>query len=97
MSTEPFTKDGQFTSVLTNEPLQAKTYETKHDPVTRPLHYNLGEIECIDAIKSALTAEEWRGFLKGNALKYIWREKFKGKDQDVQKARENLRRLAEDK
>jgi hypothetical protein len=37
-------------------------------------HYRQGEIECIDAIRAALTDEEWRGYCKGNVLKYVWRE-----------------------
>lgn len=48
-------------------------------------HYQ-GEIECIDAIRAALTPEEFRGFCKGNVLKYIWRERRKGGDGDLAKA-----------
>ena len=40
-------------------------------------HYRQGEIECIDAIEAALTPEEFRGFCKGNVLKYVWRERHK--------------------
>jgi hypothetical protein len=50
------------------------------DLVNSPPHYRQGEIECIDAIRSALTSEEFRGYCKGNALKYIWRERYKGTD-----------------
>lgn len=42
------------------------------DPIN-PNHYKKGEIEAIDAIKSALTEDEWRGFLKGTAIAYLWR------------------------
>lgn len=56
------------------------------DPVNNPAHYKQGEVECIDAIKSALTPEEFRGYCKGNALKYIWREKHKGGDESLRKA-----------
>lgn len=50
-------------------------------------HYNQGEIECIEALKSALTPEEYRGFIKGNIIKYLWRERFKGNSpQDINKA-----------
>ena len=56
------------------------------DPVNNPPHYKQGEIECIDAIKSALTADEWRGFIKGTALAYIWRERWKGGKEDLAKA-----------
>lgn len=57
-----------------------------YDSVTRPVHYNLGAVECIDAIESALTPEEFRGYCKGNALKYVWREKHKGQDESLAKA-----------
>jgi hypothetical protein len=61
--------------------------EVESDPVNRPAHYNQGGIECIEAIRAALTEEEFRGYLKGNALKYIWREGHKGNSQqDVKKA-----------
>ena len=50
------------------------------DMVSSPPHYRQGGIECIDAIQAALTPEEFRGFCKGNALKYIWRERHKGID-----------------
>ena len=57
------------------------------DPINSPSHYIQGDgIECIDAIKAALTAEEFRGFCKGNVLKYVWREKYKGKDESLQKS-----------
>lgn len=37
-----------------------------------PSHYK-GEVECIDAIRSALTPDEWRGFLKGTVMAYAHR------------------------
>jgi len=58
----------------------------QHDAVNHPSHYTSGEIECIDAIQAALTEEEFRGYCKGNALKYTWREEFKGGNEDLQKA-----------
>ena len=54
-------------------------------------HYRQGDIECIDAIRAALTDEEWRGFCKGNVLKYTWREKHKGGDGSLLKAQDYLR------
>ena len=54
-------------------------------------HYRQGDIECIDAIRAALTDEEWRGFCKGNVLKYTWREKHKGGDGSMLKAQDYLR------
>lgn len=56
--------------------------------VNHPDHYQSeAGIECIDAIRAALTPEEFRGFAKGNALKYLWREKHKGGAEDLRKAR----------
>jgi hypothetical protein len=56
------------------------------DMVEHPPHYTAGGIECIDAIKAALTPEEFRGYCKGNAMKYTWRERMKGGDEDLRKA-----------
>ena len=56
------------------------------DNVNNPSHYKQGKIECIEAIQSALTEEEFRGYLKGNAMKYIWRERHKGGDESLEKA-----------
>lgn len=56
------------------------------DMVNQPPHYTAGGIECIDAIRAALTPDEFRGFCKGNAIKYAWREKLKGGDEDLKKA-----------
>lgn len=47
--------------------------------VNAPSHYTQGDIDCIDAIKAALTTEEYRGFLRGNMMKYNWRLGLKGK------------------
>lgn len=68
------------------------------DLVNLPPHYRQGGIECIDAIKAALTEEEWRGFLKGQVIKYVWRERWKGGDESLAKARyyqERLREMAQ--
>ena len=56
------------------------------DNVNHPRHYTAGDVECIDAIESALSPEEFRGYCKGNAIKYVWREALKGGDEDLRKA-----------
>lgn len=66
------------------------------DMVNAPPHYRQGDIECIDAIKAALTPEEFRGYCKGNALKYVWRERHKGGDESLAKAKWYLDRLTVD-
>jgi len=65
----------------------------QEDAVNHPSHYNDGGIECIEAIESALTNEEYRGFLKGNILKYLWRERHKGGTESLKKAQFYLDRL----
>ena len=47
------------------------------DIVSRPAHYNNGDIECIDGIEAMLTKEEFIGYLRGNSLKYRWRFPYK--------------------
>lgn len=66
------------------------------DEINHPAHYTQGGIECIDAIEAALTPEEFRGYLKGNCLKYIWRERLKGGNQSIEKAEWYIRRLLGD-
>lgn len=66
------------------------------DNVNNPPHYNTGNIECITAIESALSAEEYKGYLRGAALKYVWRCRYKGKAvEDLEKAQWYISRLCE--
>ena len=60
--------------------------DTPPESVYNPPHYKQGKIECIEAIQSALTEEEFRGYCKGNAMKYIWRERHKGGTESLEKA-----------
>ena len=56
--------------------------------VDNPPHYNNGSIECIEAIEAMLNKEEYIGYLRGNALKYRWRFRYKKKPfEDLRKAR----------
>ena len=67
------------------------------DPVERPVHYNTGSVECIEAIKASMSATEFKGYLKGNAMKYLWRYDYKGKPvEDLKKAQWYLARLTEE-
>lgn len=65
------------------------------DNVNNPPHYRQGDIECIDAIRAALTPEEFRGFCKGNVIKYAWRERHKGGDESLLKASWYLNKAVE--
>lgn len=65
------------------------------DFVNSPPHYG-GKVECIDAIEASLTKEAFRGYLKGNIEKYIWRYENKNElnpKQDLEKAQWYLNRL----
>ena len=48
------------------------------DQINHPQHYNMTAFEAIDIIKASMTSEEFRGYLKGNILKYLIRYKHKG-------------------
>jgi len=66
----------------------------KPDPVEQPDHYNKGAIEAIEAIKASMPDNEFHGYLKGNALKYLWRYDYKGKPvEDLRKCKWYIERL----
>lgn len=69
-----------------------------NDNVNAPDHYKLRglDIEAIDVIRGALTEDEFRGFCKGNVLKYTIREAHKNGDEDLKKAKKYLEFLEED-
>lgn len=57
------------------------------DIINSPSHHTAGGIEAIDVMRAKLTPEEFRGFLKGNVLKYVMRANHKGNhDEDIKKA-----------
>ena len=67
------------------------------DNVNHPSHYTQGGIECIDAIKAAtvgLTGIE--AVCTGNAVKYMWRWKFKNGAEDIREAMWYLEKLLEE-
>lgn len=70
-------------------------HEAAADAVNHPGHYTQGGVECIDAIESALTPIQYKGYLRGNVLKYVWRYRDKGGVEDLRKARWYLARLIE--
>ena len=61
-----------------------------HDAVTNPKHYQgIHGLEVIEVHKNFLTEEELRGYYKGNALKYLLRERNKNGLEDLKKARQH--------
>jgi len=65
------------------DPMSKPPPQTKDN--VNPSHYKSGSIECIDALRSCLTPEEFRGYCKGSAMAYIWRM---GKKDDVRQEAE---------
>ncbi len=75
-------------------PFAGPPEDEEADPVHAPAHYRAGSIECIDAIESALGPEGFESYCQGNAIKYTWRYKHKGKaKQDLDKAGWYLERI----
>lgn len=62
--------------------------------VDHPPHYTQGSGECIEAIQSALSPEEYIGFLRGQVMKYVWHLNQKDEPlENVKKARWYLNKL----
>ena len=66
------------------------------DPVKKPLHYNVGDIECIDYIKQVLGVEGFIAYCHGNMIKYQHRHRYKNKPvEDMDKADWYMQRMRE--
>lgn len=63
--------------------------------VNHPSHYNQGGKETIEILKDFLTENEFKGFLKGNVIKYMHRYNFKNGLEDLSKAQWYLNKLRE--
>ncbi len=60
-----------------------------------PSHYVLSDgSDSMDALAKILGLEEFKGFLRGNALKYLIRYAQKGGIEDLKKAMDYVKRLA---
>lgn len=64
----------------------AKPTDTMNDAVHHPSHYTLPglTVESVDVIRAVLTPEEFKGWCKGNALKYSLRAGRKDPTKEVQ-------------
>jgi hypothetical protein len=70
---------------------QATVAAATPDIVNTPPHYMQGGIECIEVLEALGLAEH---YCHGNAIKYLWRLKEKGKPlEDARKARWYVDRL----
>lgn len=75
--------------------VKIENYKKEKDNIN-PSHYKQGEIECIQAIKSAtINKQGLEAFCIGNVIKYLWRYESKGGLQDIEKAKWYLDRLIE--
>ena len=76
-------------------PAVIETEALTHDPIHNPSHYTNGGIEFIDVLRAKLSSDEFRGFLKGNVLKYTLRAEHKDGAQDYAKGARYAKWLAE--
>ena len=61
-----------------------------------PDYYKQNKVQTIDAIESQLTPEEFKGYLKGNVIKYLSRGGKKvgsPESEDMKKAQWYLKRI----
>ena len=57
-----------------------------NDNVNHPTHYTNGKIECIDALAAATNGLVGiEAVCTANAIKYLWRWKFKNGIEDLKK------------
>lgn len=89
-----------FGLYVDNNALEApkEVEETKPAPafdvVQKPKHYNLGKVECIEAIESAIVGKNGlEAVYVGSIIKYLWRYEAKNGLEDVKKAKWYLDRL----
>jgi hypothetical protein len=66
------------------------------DNVNHPKHYQSDTgVECIDAIRAALGSKAFEGYCRGNAMKYLWRDKQENVE-DLRKANWYINRLIQE-
>lgn len=75
----------------TGKPEEWNNFDTEppvklSDAVRAPSHYCKGDVECIEAIKASMSPAAYKGYLKGNCMKYLWRYEEKGGVESLRKA-----------
>lgn len=63
---------------------------------TSPAHYKQGGLEVITILRKKLSKEEFKGFCKGNVLKYVLRADYKNGVEDYKKAMQYLKWIIEE-
>ena len=89
---------GRINDQITDAVTQSKPFvpSTKADDLqVGGDHYKNMGVQPWKAMESWMTPEEFRGFLKGNSIKYLARCNSKGGVEDVKKARHYIDKLVE--
>lgn len=90
--------EGDLDSIEYDKPDDEKPtlyHYNQSDEVTNPDHYNQGKIDVIEGLYQMLPFEQFRGFMKGNIIKYTVRYEHKGHGKDLDKVEEYKHRLKE--
>lgn len=91
------TKDDMLPNQKREENIESKTdnKETKNNEdgnAKSSTHYQQGRLQPIEIMQDYMTNEEMKGFVKGNAIKYILRAEFKGtEEKDIVKAMQYMK------
>lgn len=93
-SYESFMLHHPLTQAIANKLVRATNDEQK-DNVNHPDHYNSYSREVIDTLQGSMTPDEFKGYLKGNIMKYITRYQFKNGVEDLKKAKWYIKKLTE--
>jgi hypothetical protein len=88
--------NSQITDAVTQvEPRPFKPSNKADDLQVGGDHYKNMGVQPWKAMECWMTPEEFRGFLKGNAIKYLARSNAKGGAEDVKKAGHYISKLTE--
>ncbi len=95
---EQWDKASHSAALLSYRHMAEKEASKIDEMVEEPPHYNMGSIQCIDAIEESMGSTAFEGYLKGNVIKYLWRYNYKKKPlEDLKKAQWYLDKLIEQK
>lgn len=81
--------------ILSFQEFKEKYLDTKTDNVNSPSHYKQFSREVIDTMQGVSTPEEFKGYLKLNAIKYLSRYQGKNGAEDLKKAVWYINKLTE--
>ena len=94
ISYEDFIRYHSMTQEIASRLVRA-TNDEQNDNVNHPNHYNSYSREVIDTLQGSMTPDEFKGYLKGNIMKYVTRYQFKNGVEDLKKAKWYIEKLTE--